>query len=586
MREIRFRIELYVWWLVVAAVLLLGVNVMTESGLKLLSGENVGIDDSNIYFRYARHIIAGEGVVWNVGSERVEGISSLLWLAVCVGVAQFSRFPERVLLALNIVLVALSLWASVFTVTLVAIARDAKTRSRFAYLLGTVGISSCTTAILLWWIARNPPFIVWNVVSLLETGLWGALLTTLACATTCYAVSEKAIFRNVSYATIVLVPWCRPEGTLLGAVGVVIFSVAVWSRGPVMGRASRFIARCAGMFAASVCALYSFRWFYFGYPFPNTYYAKVDGDRWFNVTEGWRYLTSFAEQFPYASNVALLVVGVSVATTVVVCLARLIGRPRWYPVAFVVWAPILAAGAFVPLWVGGDHFTWWRFLQPYWISLLVGALLLAERILPIFVPPIIRSVVVSLGAVTFLLTQPWQPGARWEDFRTPFGPEHEFGIATKGRSVGSDLNEIFSGYPSLPMVGSLTVGGVGYSYNGPINDLLGLNNVEMAHASTDRRYFIKSHSAFDKEVFLRQRPPFLFLMGDYCELARPEKTLETHDFYASSMKRVHESSEFQSLYVPVVVWNERLLKEGLGLCGYALRDELRSGRAPFGYKTL
>jgi hypothetical protein len=207
MRESRFRIELYVWWLVIAAVLLLGVNFMTESGLNLLIGENVGIDDSNIYFRYARHIIAGHGVVWNVGSERVEGISSLLWLAVCVGVAQFSRFPERVLLALNIVLVALSLWASVFTVTYVASARDAKTRSRFAYLLGTVGVSSCTTAILLWWIARNPPFIVWNVVSLLETGLWGALLTTLACATTCYAVSDRAIFRNVSYATIVLLPW-------------------------------------------------------------------------------------------------------------------------------------------------------------------------------------------------------------------------------------------------------------------------------------------------------------------------------------------------------------------------------------------
>ena len=51
MRESRLRMELYIWWWVIAAVLLFSVSLMSESGLNLINGENFGIDDSNIYFR-------------------------------------------------------------------------------------------------------------------------------------------------------------------------------------------------------------------------------------------------------------------------------------------------------------------------------------------------------------------------------------------------------------------------------------------------------------------------------------------------------------------------------------------------------
>ena len=130
------------------------------------------------------------------------------------------------------------------------------------------------------------------------------------------------------------------------------------------------------------------------------------------------------------------------------------------------------------------------------------------------------------------------------------------------------------------------MGGLGESYRGPINDLLGLNNVEMAHASTDRKSFIKSHAAFDTGVFLRQRPAFLFFMADYRSLASRERTLETNSFYARALKGIHESATFRELYAPVVIWSERLYREGRGLCGYALREELAAGTPSFGYRIL
>lgn len=586
MSERWFRTVTCLWWMLIVAVVLYGVSSMSATGLALLHGDNLGIDDTNIYLRYARNLMAGDGIVWNAGSERVEGFSSPLWLLICVCVLACSPYPEQALLSVNILLATVSIWSSIFTVTFVAVRRFSRAHSRLGDVVGVVTTSSAATALLLWWIEGNPPYIVWSVLSLLDTGLWGALITLMACSLTCCAVSSSAIFRSVAYVAVALLPWCRPEGTLFGALGVALFALASWSRGLVVGRSRRHIFWCVTAFAMSTGVLYALRLLYFGYPFPNTYYAKVDGDLWFNIAEGGRYLTGFATQYPDASKSALLLVGASSVATCASLALRALGIGRWNPVPFVVWGVIVVAGASVCLRVGGDHFSWWRFLQPYWIPLLVGLLLFLDRILPHRISPSLRVMVVFPAVLAFLLERPSQPGTRWEDFRTPFGPEHEFGIATKGRSVGNDLNQIFSCYTTLPTVGALTVGGIGYTYQGPINDLLGLNNVEMAHSSTDRRYFIKSHSAFDADVFFRQKPQFLFLMGDYCDIARPEKTLETHDFYAGSMKRVHESPKFRELYVPVIVWNETLLKEGKGLCGYALREELASGRSTFGFRLL
>ena len=44
-----------------------------------------GIDDANIYFVYMKHLAGGQGFVWNIGGERVEGFTSLLWTLIGSG---------------------------------------------------------------------------------------------------------------------------------------------------------------------------------------------------------------------------------------------------------------------------------------------------------------------------------------------------------------------------------------------------------------------------------------------------------------------------------------------------------------------
>jgi len=66
----------------------------------------LGIDDAYIYFVYAKNLVNGHGFVYNVGSERVEGFTSMLWVLICS--ASYKIFSEayfrQALMLLNILM--------------------------------------------------------------------------------------------------------------------------------------------------------------------------------------------------------------------------------------------------------------------------------------------------------------------------------------------------------------------------------------------------------------------------------------------------------------------------------------------------
>src|SRR5260221_12752681 len=42
-------------------------------------------EDAFIGFRYVRHLVAGHGLVWNIGEPPVEGYTNFLWLMLLAG---------------------------------------------------------------------------------------------------------------------------------------------------------------------------------------------------------------------------------------------------------------------------------------------------------------------------------------------------------------------------------------------------------------------------------------------------------------------------------------------------------------------
>src|SRR4051812_44621858 len=70
----------------------------------------IGIDDANIYFVYMKNFAQGHGFVWNIGGERVEGFTSLIWTligSVCYKISP-AHF-HNILFAINFILIFFTL---------------------------------------------------------------------------------------------------------------------------------------------------------------------------------------------------------------------------------------------------------------------------------------------------------------------------------------------------------------------------------------------------------------------------------------------------------------------------------------------
>ena len=84
----------------------------------------------------------------------------------------------------------------------------------------------------------------------------------------------------------------RPEGMLWAAVLGLGSFVGIWLEAEDCYVHLKLFL-CQPLPACLPWAGCFFRLYYFGYPFPNTYYAKVSPDRFYNLLEGGKYLVRF-----------------------------------------------------------------------------------------------------------------------------------------------------------------------------------------------------------------------------------------------------------------------------------------------------
>ena len=74
-----------------------------------------GIDDANIFFVYAKNLAEGNGLVYNVGGETVEGFTSFLWVII-LSLFYLTGHMEVATLLFNLLLISYTLYRlSLFT---------------------------------------------------------------------------------------------------------------------------------------------------------------------------------------------------------------------------------------------------------------------------------------------------------------------------------------------------------------------------------------------------------------------------------------------------------------------------------------
>lgn len=239
-------------WLLTAAAL----------GVVLLIGTRAAwffvIDDAYITFRYSDHLAAGNGPVWNVGEDPVEGFTNFLWMLWHTPFAWLG-------LDLPVVAKLTSLAAAALTLGMLV---------RLCWQRG--GIVAALTA--------GGAFVLFlptyfHITSGLETVAFAALVLRIV-ITGLHALDGRGVRTWEPPLLLVAAGMLRPEGVL---AALPAFAIWLWLR----RRDRAAWAWTAG--AALVGAGYfGWRWSYYGHLFPNTFYVKFGnvtaGARWLEVT--------------------------------------------------------------------------------------------------------------------------------------------------------------------------------------------------------------------------------------------------------------------------------------------------------------
>ncbi|MBN1127869.1 MAG: hypothetical protein JXA71_02710 [Chitinispirillaceae bacterium] len=490
---------------------------------------DIGIDDANIFFTYAHHIIEGNGFVYNKGDERVEGFTSLTWVLLCATLFRLG-FHE-----LSVLVTCITLLIITQLLLLAIIKKETVRMPAMAW--------PCTLLYLAL-VFSSPSYVTWMSITLMDTCLWGA---AMACGL--FLVLYPPASRFLKAATVLffsVLPVIRPEGMAMGPLLLLLF----WRRMQAHERsdAGRMALSCGLAFTGTLVAVTLFRLHYFGYPLPNTFYAKVSPSLLHNLTLGKTYLKAFMHSSPIVSigilSAALVLAGRAA------CIVRSLFRKNRGSALTTLDLTAMVAMTLIalPVLTGGDHFALFRFFQPAYPLL---CLLLTLWMLRINIPEIIawyrESRHFFFSAVTLLFVS--IPAAcwlwscshdcSWSSLRREQPIAVEFYVSNKGVQQGALLYELFKDVEPLPTIGVITAGAIKRTYPGKVQDLMGLNNTMMAHA-TARKTGIKNHAAFDTGIFFRLKPDIL--------LAELPASPDTENFFSLCLNGVYRNRTFQTMY--------------------------------------
>jgi len=216
-------------------------------------------------------------------------------------------------------------------------------------------------------------------------------------------------------------------------------------------------------FIISVVLMTVFRIRYFGYPLPNTYYAKVSPSLFYDIQQGTVYLSKYIISDPIVllSVIAIMVSGLH-------SIAGILSRKIPNDGSFLL--PILAGiGLLEPLITGGDHFGSFRIYQNIYPIEILCLLYFISSILPRYMKQNEisnavhwKSKVFRLGPA-FLLAVVFVPSQifTWSSIKSEISIEFE--VADYGRKNGALTQQLFLPLPKLPSLGVVTSGGIKYS---------------------------------------------------------------------------------------------------------------------------
>jgi hypothetical protein len=475
-------------------------------------------DDTYIHLRFAHHLTEGWGIVWNKGGQPVEGSTSFFYLLMIAAIEMLGVQP---------------IWALAYTCALFAVL------SIMIALLILQKINSAhpvenLTAVILF--GLSPRLMIWASTGL-EVTLYAFSLALCVFGYILYrAGSLSPYFVGFLFAVS---SYIRPECLAVFGVTFGFDLIAAYTSGnkkyqPAFALLTSFLVLYLPVLL--------WKWSYFGYPFPNTYYAKTGGGM-VQIMAGASYLwTNLAETFIPSGLLGILFLAT-------------IRKPHYSLEKAYLLLVLLSSWAIVAF-NGGDYMLKGRFLTPLFPILFVlaglGISQLAEQtagmyrivlissllFMAVFIWHSEKPVMVDRGDAPFPTAKENKPGYI---ISTP-----EFVM------MGKALHSIAAAGDSIALV---PIGAIGFYSDMIVYDMVGLVDPVIAHEPFLEEYIKNSwrpgHDKGDGEYILAQKPTYILLVDRLTN--DPVEGVDEWAMQYRSINEIWNSAEFHAryLYCPI-----------------------------------
>jgi len=427
--------------------------VLTIFLLTLLAWSNRFIqDDAFISFRYADHLVRGNGLVYNAG-ERVEGYTNFLWtLVIAAGLC----------LSLDPVAFSQVLGLGCFVLSLV-----------FTYRLSRLVLGSRESALLaVVLLGTNYTF------SAYATGGLETQLQACLCAATAWLVVGVILSAEVTTGPLLAISWLTAAGLLTRLDSCIYLFVlfpaallAVWRRSRSRReKLSRVLCLCLVPLAI-VGAWLIWKAGYYGDILPNTYYVKAGAPG--SIGRGLRYCGEFLKSY-WLIPVALLALVAVAAKSYALVSEAFSNRTTWRESFRGPSAALCLIAATVLLWLGyvikvGGDFMEFRFFVP----VLPPAFVLVTWLLVRF----LEQGTLRVAFAASILLGSWYhaghyPGGDIESIRQLHA--HVKGADENWETVGKVLGELFHDGEHRVVLATTAAGAIPYYSRLETVDMLGL----------------------------------------------------------------------------------------------------------------
>lgn len=389
----------------------------------------------------------------------------------------------------------------------------------------------------------------------METSLWSFLLCGSVAVLLRYILNfdpQKKIGVEFSIYLFFLV-LTRPESYAWGAIFLSIYFLELLAYHKNIFQTAKIIALPTAIFFLSFAGLISFRLWYFGYPLPNTYYAKVSSDIIANLKFSLTYLARF-----FVTTNPLMVIIVSVFAKIIFTFVK--EKNIYNPhknVIFVI-SIITFFSLLVVMPTGAEHFGLNRLYQALMSITYVGFIVVMHDFINRYNLQF-NQFYLALTVIIFSWFIPNKKNFAFELNKSPIW--YEFFVAEKVRDTALELNDFFQENGSYPLLAEIAAG-IKFKYKGEVLDVVGLNNVRMAHASRLKNpEAMSGHSSFNKNVFYEYMPD-LFLetafINDSTNFLEFEKRENFHQsFQSKNFLHIEDDPKFKALYTPVFITSKR-----------------------------